>query len=174
MPTGLPDLIDPLVLCQQQKGLTGSLPVASMARLKGELLEPFGVAEFAFDFSMNEEHLPVITGQVTAQVRSVCQRCLAPMELVIEGSVRLRVVRDENKAAQLAEPWEPLIYAGGEQLALVELVEDELLVEFPAICLHPAGECRQPVNGSSSQETAESTEKSNPFHLLSQLKTSRD
>lgn len=181
MPTGLPDLIDPLLFCQQGRIVSGVLPIELMERLRKELLAPLTEAEIELRFSINGGGFSVITGSVLARVTAQCQRCLSPVELEINIAVQLQVVKDDAEAKELSQGWDPLVFDGGE-LPVMQMVEDELLVGLPTICLHESPQCQQPavttpqaeVPGSSSQVLSQVEERPNPFQVLSGLKKAED
>ena len=178
MPTGLPDLIDPLLFCQQGRILSGAVPIGSMSRLRKELLAPLTGAEIELSFSITDGGLPVITGQVAARVTVECQRCLLPVALKINNAVQLQLVKDDTKAKELSQEWDPLFFDGGDPFSLVQMVEDELLVGLPTICLHESPKCQQPTAITSPSEISGSPsqieDRPNPFQLLSELKKAGD
>jgi uncharacterized protein len=92
--------------------------------------------------------------------------------------VGLQLVADEEAADLVDDEWDPLIVSG-DAVSLTQLVEDELLVELPAVSLHEVGECQPPAsNALKGQVTGESIDpsldKSNPFEVLAALKKSAD
>ena len=178
MSTGLPELIDPKGFCEQGRVLSGTLPMAQMARLRTEILQPFADVDVELEFSVDDRGLRVITGRVVALIHVECQRCLLPMEMRLDCYVGLQVVADEEAAGLIDDEWEALIDSG-DAVLLTQLVEDELLVELPAVSLHKAGECQSPLSSVSTGEMIEksaesSLEKPNPFDVLAGLKKSAD
>jgi len=159
------------MLCERGKMLGGCLPIAGMDRLRKALLAPFADVEVELSFSMMGKGLPVITGTLSTQVLAECQRCLTPVELLVNSDVHLQVVVDDAAANHISDQWEPLVFGGDGQLSLAQIVEDELLVNLPAICLHEPAKCQQP---DGHNELAVAADKPNPFKLLSQLKNAED
>jgi uncharacterized protein len=178
MTTGLPELIDPKGFCEQGRVLNGTLSMKQMARLQAVVLEPLADVDVDLQFSLEEQGLRVITGRVGAIINVECQRCLLPMELRLDCVVGLQLVADEEAADLVDDEWDPLIVSG-DAVSLTQLVEDELLVELPAVSLHEVGECQPPAsNALKGQVTGESIDpsldKSNPFEVLAALKKSAD
>lgn len=165
-PDTIPDLIDPLVFCERGNRVSGRVSLGLMERLRAVLSPPLDQVQVELLFAMVDKQ-PVITGSVVTRVRAECQRCLLPVELAIECEVRLQVVVDVVAAKELSEEWEPLIFDGVGQLSLVQVIEDEILVVLPPICLHQEPECQPPL---LNNEPAQVPEKSNPFEMLAQLK----
>jgi uncharacterized protein len=103
----------------------------------------------------------------------VCQRCLNPVDVPLNVSRSFRFVADEPTAAAEDEEAEEDLLALSRSFDLVELVEDELLMEVPVAPRHEV--CPEPVKMSAEDpdfETA-STEKENPFAVLTRLKSGR-
>ncbi|MDF1817660.1 MAG: YceD family protein [Immundisolibacteraceae bacterium] len=178
MTTGLPELIDPKGFCEQGRVLSGTLSMKQMARLQAVVLEPLTDVEVDLQFSLEQQGLRVITGQVGASIIVECQRCLSPMEMRLDCFVGLQLVVDEEAADLVDDEWDPLIVSG-DGVSLTELVEDELLVELPAVNLHDVGECQSPssnaLNGPVAGESIEPPlDKPNPFEVLAALKKSAD
>ena len=178
MTTGLPELIDLNGFCEQGRVLVGALSMSQMARLRAVALEPLADAEVDLQFSVEDQGLRVITGRVGAVINVECQRCLSPMEMRLDCVVGLQVVADEEAAGLIDDEWEPLIDSG-DAVSLTQLVEDELLVELPAVSLHEEGECQPPSSHALTGQVAgnsrdPSLEKPNPFGVLAGLKKSVD
>ncbi len=162
--------------------LRGKIVLARLQRLKKLVLpvkdkpdSDLGYVDAQLQFALSEQGRAVITGQVAVKAQVECQRCLQPMELPINCELHLQLVKDDEAAKQLLEPWEPLNFAGGE-LSLTQLIEDEILVALPAVCRHDSAECQQLVGSSEPAEPSNQLDnsKSNPFQLLSGLKKTGD
>lgn len=165
-PDTIPDLIDPLVFCERGNRVSGRVSLGQMERLRSVLVPPLDQVQVELLFSVVDKQ-PVITGSVVTRVRAECQRCLLPVELAINCEVRLQVVVDAAAAKELPEEWEPLVFNGVGQLSLVQVIEDEILVVLPPICLHEEPQCEPPL---LNNESAQIPDKPNPFEMLAQLK----
>ena len=77
------------------------------------------------------------------EIELICQRCLGPLRLPLRVAVSLALIRAESEPefARLPSQREPLLAAGAD-LAVADLVEDELLLALPQIPRHrDAREC---------------------------------
>ena len=163
----LPSTVDARKLTGQGVLLTGYYGGEQLPRLSDAVValpEPVSVE---LSFSLNEQHIRTVTGQVEATVTVACQRCMGDMDIFLQADVSLGLVWDEEGAARLSKDFEPWIVAD-ESAPLSELVEDELLLVLPYISHHEDGECQ----GASSFSTGEVEEEQtpNPFQVLAKLK----
>lgn len=106
-----------------------------------------------------------------ATVRLECQRCLRPVDVMLEVDRSFRFVRDEREAAELDAQVEEDILVLGRSLDLQELVEDELILALPLVprhadCRHPGQAGAEPLR--SAQEPAPG--RPHPFAALAALK----
>jgi uncharacterized protein len=95
-----------------------------------------------------------------------CQRCLAPVDVVLAIERKFLFVPGEDTAAQLDASHEDDVLALTRALDLRELVEDELLLALPLVPLHDA--CPAPLSIVADEGTAQ--ERPNPFAALAALK----
>ena len=65
----------------------------------------------------------------------LCQRCLQPLDLVVEDDINLVLVETEEKAKGLEELYDPWI-CETYKINLADLVEEQLLLALPIVCLH--------------------------------------
>lgn len=107
---------------------------------------------------------PALIGEANCIVTVRCQRCLEPFELTLQASLRLGVVRDEAAGQRLPDDMEPLLCAQGQEVAVAELIEDELLLALPDYPRHADGQC-QPAT-----VPAQPAAKRQPFAALATLK----
>ncbi len=126
----------------------GEIPLSRMPRLSPLLYSDRGAARFEFDFQLDSQSRPLVTGRVKASLELLCQRCLEPMMLDLDLEIRLGIVRSDEEAVALPKEHEPLTLKT-DTVSLAELVEDELILGLPAAPLHPAGSCRPPLETST-------------------------
>lgn len=109
-----------------------------------------------------------------ATVRLQCQRCLNPVDVVLEVDRSFRFVRDEREAAELDAQVEEDILVLDRSLDLQALVEDELILALPLVPRH--ADCRYPaaVEGEPAPTDADpvAAERPHPFAALAALKRS--
>ena len=164
MPATLPEVIEPMRLADKGARLQGDLQLSKMTRLAPLLQEQAGTVSVDISFSKNDEGIQCINGNVKAQLKVLCQRCLEPMEIPVCVDLRLELTDTLTAEPRIYDNYEPLLVTA-ETLSLVELVEDELLLALPISPMHPEGECATAL----VQYTAIHT-RDNPFTSLSSLK----
>lgn len=100
----------------------------------------------------------------------VCQRCLEPVEVVVEFARDFRFVANEAQAAAEDETSEEDVLVLSKDFNLLELVEDELLLATPLVPKHPV--CPQPLKLQVADADFEDADakKPHPFAVLEQLK----
>lgn len=167
MPEHIPDYIDPQAFAEKRRRIQGRLELAGMDRLRDELLEASGAAEFELEFG-KEGRLLVIFGQVQAELVLQCQCCLGRLVWPVQGAIRLGVVNSIDEANLLPDSMEPLLLGQAESVAVIDLVQDELLLSIPVAPRHP--DCRM---GGDASPPEEQTSKRNPFAELANLQKSR-
>jgi len=108
--------------------------------------------------------------QARAVLPLVCQRCLGPVETVLEVDRSFRFVSDEATAAAEDDESEEDVLAMSRAFDLRELLEDELLMELPLVPRHDT--CPVQVTLSAVDDGFEQAqaEKVNPFAALERLK----
>ena len=170
----LPEYIDPLHFADKRGDLKGQIPLSSMDRLAGLLVNDSGAVSVALYFS-REGRLAKIEGQIEAILELECQNCLEAMEWPVISTIKLGIVTSIDQANRLPEDYEPLLVEEGKIL-LKTLVEDELLLSIPAFprhqhdCFHSKFN-NKPANSLLHKEQSPSE---NPFSILAKLKNIGD
>ena len=161
----LPSHVDPRKLANQDASLQGAVPPEELPRLADAVLAARDIqAEVVF--SRDAQRRTLVEGEFTLQVEMTCQRCLQPVAEAIEGSVRVGVVWDESRAAELPRELDPWI-VDSEIGDLYALLEDEFLLALPIAAFHDKSECA--ASGHFSTGEHEET-RENPFSVLAKLK----
>ena len=171
----LPATIDPIQLAERGARLTGTLPLKSMPRLAQTCLDGSGDVFVDLSFERGEgEKVLLMRGTLRTSLRVTCQRCLEGMDLRIEASPWLLLLRPEEGQDRLDD--EADILVTDKPLSLSALVEDELLLALPMVPTHELSECQAKVYarkemGGGRQEA--DGEKKNPFAVLDRLKKTK-
>ena len=121
-----------------------------MDRLTDLLAGPGGRVAVVLEFDVDRQGIRHIGGRLQAEVQMRCQRCLQPMDVVIDQPIRLGL-------------------AVGE-------VEDELLLALPIAPIHPQAHCPAAGDapGRDDQEPGQDEERPNPFRALADWKRQSD
>jgi uncharacterized protein len=146
----LPATIDPIQLAERGAHLIGTLPLKGMRRLMQTALA--GSADVAVDLAFERgegDNVLLMHGRLRTRLRVQCQRCLEPMDLDLESEPWLVLLRPDARHVFRQEE-EPDTLVVDKPLALITLVEDELLLSLPMVPMHalpvcPARHLVQPV-----------------------------
>ena len=171
-----PDRLDVKAFAQAGAHLSGHDTLLKYTRLVEEAkgLHPDLRVDWMADGEVRATH--GIAGQiwlrliVSAPLPMTCQRCLHPVDVPLEVDREFRFVADEATAEALDGDSEEDLLALSRDFNLRELIEDELLMELPAVPRHD--ECPSDVKLASSDEDFEAanTQKPNPFAALTGLR----
>ncbi|MDH5512037.1 MAG: YceD family protein [Gammaproteobacteria bacterium] len=166
----LPESIDPIQLAERGAQLTGTLPLKSMPRISQGSLEGSGQVNVDLFFERPEgEKIYLMHGVLRAQLRVTCQRCLEPMDLSLEASPWVILVRSGEQPGQPEGDADILVV--DKPISLSALVEDELLLALPMVPMHEPDRC--PAGEYVARVRRTGDEEKNPFAVLSRMKKSR-
>lgn len=133
-----------------------SFPVSSLTRLAA--LAPPAAAvgthrlDAGFTFRTGTEGHPQLRLVVAGTVPLVCQRCLGLLELPVSVDVLLTMVRNDQEAGGLAEPFDTVLLDDG-MLHVEQVVEDEVLAVLPLAPKHAdATPCGSGVDRASGRD----------------------
>jgi uncharacterized protein len=161
--------INPVLLAKTKERIEGEVKLASLARLKGILLENEGELKYSFAFEIDESGICVVNSDIQTRLILECQRCFKPIEIELQKSSILGVVNEKDEFDTLAKEYEPLQLEGGVT-TLQELIEDELLLSVPLSILHPVNEC----SGVEDLNRINAEAKLQPFAGLASLLKNKD
>ena len=176
-----PDLLNPSKAADGHRTFQGTMPLQRMERLIPLLAprdqsgqdgsgpgwnDPWFRADFAHDTQGNV----IVELWVEAELPLVCQRSLQPYLESVKRHSLLAVVEGFEEQDRLPEHYEPVLVEHG-QLAMLDLVEDELLLAVPQVPRDPAvGEVDLSTDGNATapaESQAEPTRR--PFQGLAGL-----
>jgi uncharacterized protein len=166
----LPEHIDPFRFAEQNLGLDGIVKLSDMPRLSVNLAKDDSTAAVDLTFGRDEQGVVFLKGHVETHLWLQCQRCLEPYKYEIISNFMLGIVNTLEEVNDLPEHYEPALTSGG-QLALRELIEDELILNLPIIPRHELDTCKVklPVHDAGWDDETKDKKK-NPFHVLANLK----
>lgn len=175
-----PRRLDVAAFAKAAAQLRGDWPLASLERLVDSAHPEVRLGEGdVAQWSIRGESRPVRGGapqtwfhlRATARLALVCQRCLGPVDAIIDADRSFLFVADENAAAKLDADHEADVLVLTRSLDLRELVEDELLLALPLVPRHEV--CPNPlpvpvpVDGPDEGE-----QRQTPFAALASLRRS--
>ncbi len=115
------------------------------------------------------EHETWLHVAAETEVALQCQRCLAPVQVLLSMQRRFRFVHGEDAAAALDAVSDDDVLAMSRALDLRDLVEDELLLAMPLVPLHETCPAPLPIAPDESGDI----ERENPFAALAGWKADR-
>ena len=167
VPAGrVPEVLDAWRLVAARRGVEGRVPLSSLKRLQGSLLDTEGDVTFSLDFASDELQVPYVELRIETALPLLCQRSLERFLLPVQIVQRLGLIREEADEAALPPGYEPLLMPGDGQLRTIELVEDELILAVPVVAMAPGTEAMERDWPAPEAEQ----ERANPFAALSALK----
>ena len=167
----LPEQIAPFKLARQGVSLRGNFKLGKMARLAESLVDSQGGVDVDLHFDIDQQGTSYMRGQLNALVNVECQRCMRPMQAPVTSTVSVGFVTSVEQVSDLPEAYEPCVLSG-DVTALVDLVEDELILALPIVSVHPDQACQPWFEQTGKQQVEETPveEKENPFAILESLK----
>jgi len=169
MPSDLSQSISPLRLAKARERIVGEIQLASLARLKGILLDNKGKLKYSLAFDYDESGVCTVESTIETRLILECQRCFKPVEVDIYRSSLLGVIDDDDELSSLAKEYEPLQLNEGA-ITVEELIEDELLLSIPLSALHPVNKC----SGTTDLDQVNADAKQQPFAGLAALIKDKD
>jgi uncharacterized protein len=164
--------LDVAVLAAAGGELAGQWPAARLLRL-AEMAAPAGVpgaddVSWAARGEQRPRHSapPEVWLHLSAHalVGLTCQRCLAPMEQLLEIDRPLRFVASEAEAEALDAELEEDVLELPRFLNLIELIEDEFLLALPLVPMHER--CPAPLVAPGADPAEEAAPADHPFAAL--------
>lgn len=165
MSLALPERVEASRMVQARRTFQGSLPLASLTRLRPSLAAVDGAADYDLEFGRDELGIAYLALRVDAELPLVCQRTLEVYRQPVHVEQRLGLIAHEDEEAALPPGYEALLIPDG----LVhpgEVIEDELILALPVVPLKPGA----PIDWNDGSESAVDEERPNPFAVLSKLK----
>jgi len=124
----------------------GTLPLSSFPRLQDVLVSSAGEARYALHGTRDARGRPSLRLSVQATLPLRCQRCLGTLAYEIEAEeVLVLAASQEEIDAEPASVDAPDRVVAGKEMALRDLVEDELILALPYAPTHE--DCEAPERG---------------------------
>lgn len=166
----LPKKVDPRKLAERGVRIEGLITPSELPRLASLLVNEEGGLKVELDFGVDEQRFRTVTGSAEGHVYMTCQRCLEPVEVAAEAHFNLAVTLTEEQVKQLPRIYDPLLLEE-EEVELRSMIEEELILSLPPFAYHD--DCSVQTS-FGEEETAQDTDKPNPFSVLAQLKADKN
>lgn len=165
----IPEHVDPFRFAEQNLHLDGAVKLIDMQRLNAT--RPFADdserAAVNLHFGVDEQGLTYLKGHIHSNLGLQCQRCLERFTYEIISDFALGIVKSLEEEKALPDQYEPAMVQDG-QLALRELIEDEIILNLPIIPRHEPDVCK--VKLPLADAGWEESKGENPFQVLQSLK----
>jgi uncharacterized protein len=166
MSANTPEMLDAWRMVATRRSFEGRLPLSSMTRLQGLLVDTEGDVRYAIEFDHDALRVPYIALRIEAGLPLVCQRSLQRFVLPVSVEQRLGLVRSEDEESALPPGYEALLVPEDGMLRPADLVEDELVLAVPVVPVDPSSEAIESEWAADEEEVA----KTSPFAALASLK----
>lgn len=130
-----PSRFNPDLLARDSTQYSVKLPLRQFIRLQEFLLDDSGEMQATFRFSRRKKAV-MVSGNLTANYRLQCQRCLEPMQYAVDESFEFVFAKTEEEAQQVPERFDPVVLDDSGQIHVVDLFEDELILYLPTVARH--------------------------------------
>lgn len=168
----IPENVDPFRLAEQNLQIDGVVKIVDMHRLnasrRADIANATEVVNVRLTFGVDEQAQANVRGNIHTVLKLQCQRCMEHFNYEIISDFALGIVRSLEEAKSLSSEYEPALVKEDGQLALRDLVEDELILNLPLIPKHEPDICETafPLADSSWEEAKGDS----PFQVLQALK----
>lgn len=170
----VPAYVDTRKIFLQHAAIAGTVALDRLGRFTEMLASTKGAVYVELEFYNDEFGQHIVSGSLHAKVEVVCQRCLEPLEIVLDDDIKLAVLNDESKVAALDADLDPWICTD-TKLELSSLVEEQLILCLPIVSLHESANCNSKSGyavTASNNEPSPANGTVNPFAVLKSLKGS--
>lgn len=116
-------------LARRGASLERQVAAAEMPRFSG-LCQASSAVRVRLRFSLDAQDRTQMEGCLSAELRLQCHRCLAPVPVALRSEFSVVIVRNGDEADRLGRKL-AVLQVAGEQAALGELIEDELILSLP-------------------------------------------
>lgn len=144
----------------------GDLALSTLPKLSGLLADDASVMQVDL-LACKIMGLPALTGVMEGALHLECRRCDRPYQTALRHELDLRLVSSEEEEQRLMQDCEPY-WVQDDELALRDLLEDELLLALPM--LPRCDSCENIVNGAEKSAPTQEPRRENPFAALKKLK----
>jgi uncharacterized protein len=163
-------VIDPFRFARSGEQLEKVISLSPKGRLDGVLAEKCDIT-LQLNGGRHENKRFVLDGHINGSLIVQCQVCLEKMALPLDIDFRVFPVKSEEQAERLHEDFEPIVINENNNLALEELVTNELILSIPVAFSHieiEGNDCANMDNFTSGIVQVE--KKISPFAMLKSKK----
>jgi uncharacterized protein len=131
-------VIDGFEFARAGSRLSGSWRLGDFPRLLDVLHEPQGELRYQLQGLPELQGRPALQLSVEGTLRLTCQRCLEPLDFALRAHASLLLYPSEAEIGSvLADAEGPDRIVAGREMAVRDLIEDEVLLAIPIAPRHP-------------------------------------
>ena len=153
-------------LADRQADVAFEIPLDQMPRVREQFASAGGKVSGVAHFR-REAGFRVAELEMSGSAQLVCQRCLEPMQVQIEGHVQVALIVSQTEADRVPTEFET-VHVPENHIRVRDLVEEELLLTLPISPLH-AEECGDASERPEAQPDAPAPDTQRPFEQLGEL-----
>ena len=159
-------VVDSATFARESGRLSGTVAIASLARLHDMLFDRSGDVVYTLTGFVNHEGKPCLRLTVRGDVILPCQHCLGPVRLHLDSARNFVLVPAGEPLSDPADEAESVeqLYAD-PRLDVVTLVEDEVILSLPMVVGHEERVCQPLVS-----DGATTGKHGSPFSVLASLR----
>lgn len=154
-------------LAFQNAKIKGQLSSQQLQRLSDAVVGDFSPISCEMTFYREADGHAMIRGHMAGKVNLTCERCLEPVEHVIDTSFEVRPVLTDAQAQQHQKDVDIVMLNEEGTLDALAMLEDELLLSLPIVIYHD-DDCR-PVMQFGDDVVEEDAPRENPFAILASM-----
>ena len=144
-----------------------AVPLAELPKLRAQFASVAGSVDGRVRFE-REVGVPVAELKMSGIARLTCQRCLDAMDVVVDRTVRVGLIKAEADVGRVPEDLEPMLAPEG-RISVGQLVEEELLLALPIVPLHDDSAACGVASSPPSADEQEPLTTQKPFERLNEL-----
>ena len=130
-----PSRFNPDLLARDSTQYSVNLPLGQFSRLREILLDDVGDMNATFRFSRRKDAV-MVSGRLSTCYKPQCQRCLEPMEHLVDEPFEFVFAKTEQAARDMPDGLDPVVLDDNGQIHVVDLFEDELILHTPTVPKH--------------------------------------
>ncbi len=140
-PAAVHRIEDPFEFARAANQCSGQLTLAALPRLQDRLSGNDGIVSYTVNGGQDERDRLLLELQVAADLPLRCDRCLMPMIYPLALNSKVLLARPGEMPQDDGDPDAPEWIEAGQELDLLELIEDEILLGLPLAVRHDPENC---------------------------------
>ncbi|HEC30365.1 MAG TPA: hypothetical protein ENI65_12350 [Gammaproteobacteria bacterium] len=167
MSEAIPEYIDLIQAARKGCEFQGIINVDRLQRLSHYLAGNEGGFDVKVSFGMDDDNTPYMKGSASGQIRIPCQRCMEPILRDHEVLFKLVLVASGHQTEGIPDDIDTIIVTG-EPAALINIIEDELILGLSIVEMHKPEECNASgfLLDKRAVPDSEADRKPGPFEVL--------